>query len=198
MNQENEPIQFDEIIDEPLITDDGLLNPVAVAKLEAAIDAIPPTYERLAGNEEWSTPRGLFRNWISGALAKWAIRQSPYSMPERLADVIGYVNACLKRDVSWNAGDYAELSLCRINKLLHDILMTFEPFLAWNVPKKGRQQMKFVTAYDGPRDPDTDFIGLEALLHNVCLDIRDEWRADKAFDDDFEKRHPNTEKESER
>lgn len=185
----HEEIKFGDVIDEPLLTDDGLLNPVAMAKLEAAIQAVPPTYERLAANGEWSIPNGLFRDWIPAALAKWAIRQSPYHMPDGLVSVIGYLDACLKRAVPWNADDYAALSLCQINKLCHDILMDYKPFRLWNEPKRGKAQTQFVSAYDGPRDPDTDFIDLDALLHNVCLDIRNEWRAHKASDDEFERKY---------
>jgi hypothetical protein len=35
-------------------------------------------------------------------------------------------------------------------------------------------------------DPDRDFIDLDALLHNVCLDIRLERRASDAFNKQFE------------
>ena len=62
----------------------------------------------------------------------------------------------------------AELSLCEINKLCFDILyeQDVKEFDAWNEGE--------------------DFIDLDALLHNVCLDIRLERRAFKAFNDKFD------------
>jgi hypothetical protein len=181
--------EFDEVISEPFLTEDGFLNPACMNALGAAIDRSPPPYERFAGNAEWVKPRWIFYHHITAALAKWAIRQSPYHMPEHLMEVIGYLDACLRRDVKWNVLGMAELSLCQISKLLHDILMDrgVTYFDAWNVPKKGPHETKFTSAYDGPQDPDYDFIDLHALLHNVCLDIRNEHRASDAFDVKFEK-----------
>lgn len=167
-----------EMIPEPFLTEEGFVNPACMNALAAAIDGIPPTYERLAGDPEWSKPGWLFRWQITASLAKWAIWQSPYHMPEHLMDVVGYLDACLRRDVVWNSIGMAQLSLVQINKLLHDILMDkgVTYFDVWNVPKKGKHETKFTSAHDGPEDPDYDFIDLHALLHNVCLDIRDELR----------------------
>jgi len=181
--------EFDEVIPEPLLTEEGFVNQACLNALDAAIEKMPPTYERLAGDAEWAKPRGVFRGWITGALAKWAIRQSPYHMPEHLMEVVGYLDACLRRGVTWNSDDWAELSLCQVNKLLHDILMDkgVTYFDAWNVPKKGTHKTKFTSAHDDPQDPDYDFIDLHALLRNVCLDIRDERRRSDEFNAQFEK-----------
>ncbi len=180
--------QFDEIIPEPFLTEEGFVNPACLNALGAAIENMPPTYERLADNPEWNTPRWLFHYHITAALAKWAIRQSPYHMPERLMEVIGYLDACLRRDVKWDAEGMAELSLCQINKLLHDILMDkgVTYFDAWNVAKKGPYQEIYATGLEGPGDPDYDFIDLHALLHNVCLEIRDERHRADEFNAKFE------------
>lgn len=180
---------FDEVIEEPLLTEEGFLNPVAMNQLEKAIEGVGPTYQRLAGDSEWNTPHYLYPDYIVGSLAKWAVRQSPYHNPEGLEKVIGYLNACLKRDFQKAGRDLVEMSLCQINEYLHKNLMSLDVFLAWNNPKKGKVQIKFVSSDSEEGDPDCDFIDLDALLHNVCLDLRDEWRADKAFEEKFEKEH---------
>jgi hypothetical protein len=180
--------KFDEIISEPLLTDEGFVNELALRQLDIAINNIPPTYERLAGEPEWNVPRWVFLDNITGAFAKWAVRQSPYGCPENLESVIRYLAACLARDVPWDAMGMAKLSLCDINLLLHNILLDkgVTYFDAWNVPKKGKHETRFFSVMDGPGDPDYDFIDLYALLHNVCLDIRTERRAADDFDKRFE------------
>jgi hypothetical protein len=164
----NEDFEF---IDEPLMTDDGLLNPVCIAKLKAAIENMPPTYERLADDSEWNTPRYTSLREITGHLAHWAVRQvsdkTPY--PPGLENVIGFLDACIRSRFN---NEMALLSLCDINKLLHEVLMPKTFFQAWNDSK--------VLA---------GWLDLHALLHNVCISIRTERRANDAFDRKFEAEH---------
>lgn len=128
---------------------------------------MPPTYERLASDNEWNTPRLVFLREITGYLAHWAIRQIDQSdqtpFPPGLEVAIGFVDRCLRPRFDTN--EMAKLSLCDINKLLHETLMQEPFFLAWNDAKilKG-------------------WIDLHALLHNVCISIRDERRTFDAFD----------------
>lgn len=172
---------FDEIIDEPLLTDDGFINPVCMAQLDAAITAMPPTHERLAGEPEWSTPRWTFLREITGHLAHWAIRQigcnqshdkTPF--PPKLENVIGYLDACIRS--RFDQEEMARLSLCEINRLLHDILYEEKIVLSWND----------VNVLPG-------WLDLDALFHNVCISIRNERRAfdafDKEFEEDWEREH---------
>jgi len=174
-----------QFIEEPFFTDDGFQNPVAEAQLEAAIMNMPPTYERLADNPEWTEERYTFLKDITGGLAMWAVRQSPFDVPDGLAEVLGYLSACLRREVEWDKHGAAVLSLCGINKLLHEILMDFKLFQAWNEPRKSRPGISFVTAESLP-DPDHDFIDLDAVLHNVSLFIRDSRREFDRFNAEFE------------
>jgi hypothetical protein len=172
---------FDEIIDEPLLTDDGLLNPVCLAQLDAAIKNMPPTHERLAGDGEWNTPRWTFLREITGYLAHWAVRQigcertydkTPF--PPKLENVVGYLDACIRP--RFDRQEMALLSLCDISRMLHEILMEEKFFLAWN------DSTVLV-----------NWLDLDALIHNVCVSIRNERRAfdafDKAFEEDWERDH---------
>jgi hypothetical protein len=190
MENDHEP----EMLSQPLTTEDGALNPACMNELEAAIAGMGKTHERLASDDEWSATkdRWTFRSDIVGAFAMWACRQSPYGVPDGLENVCKYLNAALKTAFKWDTAGMQEISLCDINKALHEILMDqgVAEFDAWNRCKKGETpEINFVSAYDGPTDPDLDFIDLDALLHNVCMTIRDERRKNKAFDDDFEARH---------
>lgn len=186
-----DPLKPEDMLQEPLLTEDGLINPVCMAELSVAIASLPPTHIRLSGNEEWSSRKDhwVFRSEIVGAFAQAACRQSPYGVPDGLENVCKYLNACLKTIAPWNSHGMVEASLCDINRWLHEILMdqNLEEFDAWNRCRKGKTpDVAFASSYDRPADPDYDFIDLHALLHNVCLTIRDERRKNAAFDKKFE------------
>ncbi len=185
---------FDDIpmLPEPLLTEEGFENPNFMPALSAAIANMPETYDRLADDPEWNTPRWTFYREIVGALAQWAIRNisddgrdddlnvipldSP-PFPPDLEKVLGYVSACLKKQfMELNTCDplvgMAEVSLCDINRMLHEILTIeeFAPFMAWNT----KETMGEV------------WLDLSALLHNTCLTIRNERRDHDRFNKEFE------------
>lgn len=185
-------VPFDDIIKEPLLTEEGFVNPTCMAELESAINDSPPTYKRLSNDTEWSEKLFTGRKEIVGAFAMWACRQSPYGCPTGLETVCKYLNECLKIECVWNGTDipWAYLSLCDINKMLHDILYEkgVKAFDAWNECVAGKApNISFTSRYGqgDSYDPDKDFIDLDALLRNVCVTIRDERRKNKAFDEKF-------------
>lgn len=175
---------FDEFIDESLFTEDGFINPVAQNKLENAIKNMKPSYERLANDHEWSAKRWTFIKEILGSFAKYSIQLSPYGMPENLEKVLKYLEACLRKSYEWDVVEgkhWAQISLCEINKMLHDILGDFNLVLEWNEKKKDTRR--------DPDDPDTDFIDIHALFHQVCIDIRTDRREFDRFNEEFERNH---------
>jgi hypothetical protein len=190
MNEKNKDI---EMINEPLTTEEGFLNPACINELSEAINNMPKTHDRLANNPEWIEKRWTFLSEISGYLAMWAVRQSPHGCPDDLERVIKYLNACLVMHFKAENMQEAmvEISLCEINKLLYSILYEqgVTSFDNWNKPRVGKApDISFCSRYDKP-DPDHDFIDLDALLHNVCVSIRDERRKSDAFYKEFEKEH---------
>lgn len=185
---------FDEIISQPLTTEEGFLNPACMNELNDVIANLPKTYNRLTDDPEWSISKNqwTFKKDIVGAFAMWACRQSPYGVPDGLENVCKYLNAALSSCTNWGNIGMAECSLCDINRWLHEILYEqgIREFDNWNKCKKGNTpDIAFTSRYDGVKDPDYDFIDLDALLHNVCLSIRDERRKNKAFDEKFEKKY---------
>lgn len=180
---------IDVMIQEPLVTEDGFVNEACINELAAAFNNAPKTYERLKNDPEWSTKRVIVKDDITSGLAKYAIHQSPYACPDNLEIVIRYLDACLDRAVDWD-GPYdcptAYLSLCDINKLLYEILYDdkFSYFVDWNVPRKNVPQNERPDV--GDKNPDHDFIDLDALLHNVCLDIRADRREFDRFNNKFD------------
>ena len=189
----NKEIKFDETISQPLLTNEGYLNPACMNELESAINNMPKTFDRLSGDSEWSNKKDqwTFKSDIIGAFSMWACRQSPYGVPDGLENVCKYLNAALEScGDGWKNCGMQECSLVEINKWLYEILYEqgVEQFDAWNKCKSGNtSDIQFSSRYDGVRNPDTDFIDLDALLHNVCITIRNERRTFKAFNDKFDK-----------
>ena len=178
-----------QILSEPLLTSDGYLNPACMNELQATVAGMPKIFCRLKDDPEWATPKWIFAHDIVGAFAQWACRQSPYGVPTGLENVCKYLHAALLHEFKWNTGGMEQLSLCQINKALYDILYDqgIVEFDDWNKCKCGATpDIQFTSAMDHKRNPDEDFIDLDALLHNVCITIRDERRKDDAFDKKFE------------
>lgn len=188
MKENDENMEF---LTQPLLTEEGFVNEACIDELKSVIKNSSKPYEKWKNDDEWNEKVGIFRQHITSYLAKWAIRQSPYVCPDGLCEVVCYLDVCLKKEVEWDHNDYADLSLNKINELLYSILYEqgFSIFDSWNKPKKGGVEIVFSSRYSSGPDPDYDFIDLDALLRNVCIDIRDERRIHKKFDEEFEKKY---------
>lgn len=177
------------MLEHALLDEDGNINPMAMGEFSEEISAMGETYQRLRNDPEWSLRenRWTFKSDIVGAFAKWACRQSPYGVPDGLETVCKYLNSALSSVTRWREDGLTEASLCDINRWLHEILMNqgIELFDAWNEPKiKNGSEFHFVSRYsEYDHNPDEDFICLAALLHNVAIEIRDERRKNKAFEE---------------
>lgn len=181
------------MISQSLLTEEGFLNVNAVKELENEILNTPPVYERAKDDPEWSVKRWTFNKEIVGSFAKYAVQASPYACPEGLEFVCNFLSIELDKVFDFNTAGMAEISLCEINKALYDILYEkgIEPFDNWNKCKAGNTpDIVYTSRFDGKPNPDNDFIDLDALLRNVCLDIRMERRASDLFDAKFKEEHP--------
>ena len=106
---------------------------------------------------------------VIGYFACWAVRQSPYLMPENLEQGIEEFSKGLSRYI-----EFPIMTLKELREII-DIAIKNSPIIrAWNVPKKGNPRFGVCSRYDRPK-PDYDFIGLDALArnisHSVWLDI---------------------------
>lgn len=179
---DNIPDEQIEMLNAPLLTDDGFINPVCMAELSAAIKNMPPTYERLANRPEWNRPYCTPAWEFVANFALWAVMQNRTLPPPGLDNVLRYLRACLRETYlkPFNPEDAnpmycADLSLCDVNRILWEILGDNKQFNEWN--DKDAEGM------------DGWFIDLHALLHNVCISIRNERRHHYAFDRKFEREH---------
>jgi hypothetical protein len=180
------------MISQPFLTEEGFVNEACMNEFNKAIINMPKTYERLNNDIEWNVKRWTFKDDITGSFAKSAIKLSPYSCPNNLEKVIKYLDACLEKEIDWGEYGLVELSLCDINKLLYDILYEQNISICdeWNEPKKNWRKTEFSCLGEASKeDPDFDYISLDALFHNVCLDIRRERRADDKSDKEFKEEY---------
>lgn len=128
-------------------------------------------------------PLTISRNRVLGELASWAVQQSPYPVPEKLEIALSSFNSL------WPRGEYAQFeSPTDLRFVVLSTMHMVEEIIAWNQRKNGRDGPAFVSRYSEPH-PDNDFIDLDALARNIAMEC---WHAaadEKAFNDDFDKRH---------
>lgn len=112
---------------------------------------------------------------IVGALAMWAIRQSPYPMPEGLEAACSTLSIDLVE--IWDEREaelgFLDLSVKDVEEMLLAAFKTNISIERWNERKNGREGMGFSSRYDKP-SPDDDFIDLHALARNVAHSLKAE------------------------
>lgn len=164
------------MLSQPLVTEEGFLNEACMNELASVISSIPKTYERLKSDPEWSMRYWTIDTHILGSLAKTAVELFN-GCPPNLQEILEYLKVMLRRDIFTEKLEednfrMAELSLCEINKCLWDTIGELDMFVEWNNSDK----------YE-------NWIDLDACLHGVCIQIRNERRHNHAFDCKFEREH---------
>ncbi len=110
---------------------------------------------------------------LCGFIAKYATEQSPYHCPDDLVEVIrSFWNNALGERMKDMPESWPIIHATRENlkRVLETHLFTQPQVLAWNNRKNGRDGHGFISRHDGPRNPDDDFIDLDALRMNVVRD----------------------------
>lgn len=108
--------------------------------------------------------------YVAGAVACWAIRQSPYDVPDNLSIVTDLVTSAFRgcaREDEFGFCTFADRR--EFERVLSQSLRSIPEYMTWNERKNGNDSPHaFTSRYDGPRDPDDDFIDLDALERNVA------------------------------
>lgn len=115
-------------------------------------------------------------NQVIGTVAMWAVRQSPYpGGPHDLTMVLQRLERDIREDFSVG-GMMKKFDDWRdVEKYLSPKLRSIPEYMGWNERRNGNNAaFKFVSRYDGPGDPDNDFIDLDALERNVAMSIERE------------------------
>jgi hypothetical protein len=161
---------MEHILSQPLLTEEGFVNEACMNELSAAIANIPPTHERLSNDIEWSAKIYTCYRDITAAFGYVLIAQfqdtdqfaeqleKPPPFAPGLEEMVGYLTACIRPE--FDRLGYKCISLCEINKMCWDILGDSKRFNSWNTKEC----------------LGSHWLDLNALLHNVCLIIRDNRR----------------------
>lgn len=121
--------------------------------------------------------RAIFtsKSSVLGAVAKYAVTQSPYPRPDNLEVVLDKLDERLKLHFDKQPMGIAKFHDGQLLDILHLELANIPEYVAWNDRKNGNDApMKFTSRYDNDDNPDDDFIDLDALEHNVVREIESE------------------------
>lgn len=99
------------------------------------------------------------RETIFGALACWAVRLSPYLVPDGLEE------ALIEFDALFNVDEYFEASCNVLSKNIRSTFDSCPVILGWNIPRK-TVRVPIIGIGDGGWH--YDFIDLDALARNVA------------------------------
>jgi len=177
-----------EMLEQPLLTEDGFINEACMNELSTAIANMPKNHDRLAGDSEWSTPKWTHWRDVVGAFAQTCIRniadyyrdddlEEVYPdgvpiYPPELEKVLGYLGTCLRKEFTNREGilqkdGFANVSLCDISRMLYDILYDqgVTDFDAWNTEEGMGKH----------------WLDLDALMQQTCCQIKVERRENDRF-----------------
>lgn len=121
---------------------------------------------------------------VIGAMAMWAVRQHPRHNPPGLNRITARL---LEEANGWPDGA-PSLPMRRfsdvrsLDRWLHEVLAEHPVLTLWNSFERGKTpDLVFSSRFDGPGNPDYDFIDIDALLRNVAMTVmRDAERGQEA------------------
>jgi hypothetical protein len=112
-----------------------------------------------------TSSRTVLKSVVVAHFAMWAVRQSPYLLPEELDKGIEEFDLQLHSNIIAGIVTLIESTYSDLRGNIENAIRNSKIISSWNVPKKGSGRV-FVTAYSHPK-PDYDFIDLDALARNI-------------------------------
>ena len=114
--------------------------------------------------------------WISkkdltGGLAKWLVILSPYTVPEKLSEIITEFGENVP--YAFDTGRLACVSLATMCDAIYKVFEKIPNLMALNERKNGRQGVSITTRYSAKPEPVDDFIDIMALAQNVVCEFAD-------------------------
>jgi len=119
------------------------------------------------------------KNDLTGALAKWLVIQSPYTVPDNLPSCLEKFEGQLYRLGNFDRFDMLELELVGLTQKVYSILQTITDINSLNIPKnpaKRDRDIIFISRYSKFFPSDDDFIDILAVAQNIICELAD--RAD--------------------
>jgi hypothetical protein len=132
-------------------------------------------WRRLTGRKALPKQTVILEGSLRGIIARWAVHQSPYvNGPASLEAVLVEATKRFREDpqvgkVLGSAVICLPYERCAVEAWVKDLLDMPE-VKAWNNRKNGREGHGSISVYDNleERDPDDDFIDLDALYQNIA------------------------------
>ena len=127
---------------------------------------------------------------IVGHFAMWAVRLSPYHIPDNLGksieSLIKFIRNNFKAEIDLDDSYIFTACESKVRKALDEFAKSNEFVREWNKPKSG-DDVQFVTnsRYDSP-NPDDDIIDLDALVGDICRSLHQEVEKDEEFNKEFD------------
>lgn len=130
-------------------------------------------------SKRWEEPVVVLEKSLCGIIARWAVQQTPYTVPEGLEEVLAEVR---KRFCADPLGVKSfgmrhriiEADREHLHPYISGLLFDQPQVQAWNRPKiDDGSTMRFISAGDDEdaRDPDRDFIDIDALVQNIASSL---------------------------
>lgn len=114
--------------------------------------------------------RVVLKSTVLAHFTMWAVRQSPYLYPEKLAKGIEEMSIALGMDVSYGGG-FIETTCTGLGRIVRDSIELCVTVQSWNDAKDGSTEPYIFTTRYGEPHPDSDIIGLDALARNIAHSV---------------------------
>lgn len=112
-----------------------------------------------------------YKKSFTGALAKWLVKQSPYSVPDNLEICLEKFDKSIQKAFNFNTSGMVEIELSSLTCKINDLLEEIPEIMALNDRKNGREGMGFSSRYSKDADPDDDFIDIMAVAQNITCEF---------------------------
>jgi predicted oxidoreductase len=123
--------------------------------------------QKLVWNDKSS--RIVSKSVVVGHFAMWAVRQSPYLLPDNLDKGIEEFDKYLIYTVNACNEYLIETTYTELEDNIRKAITKSDIISSWNIAKKGTGNV-FVSTYSKPK-PDYDFIDLDALARNIAQSV---------------------------
>ncbi len=109
---------------------------------------------------------------FTGSLAKWLVKQSPYTVPDDLSICIEKFDAEIRKEFEFDANNITCIDLRGLTAIVNTVLEAIPEIAELNEPKSGHLNDIFVSRFDaGPENPDDNFIDIMAVAQNITCEF---------------------------
>lgn len=120
-----------------------------------------------------------FKKDFVGSLAKWLIRQSPYTVPDNLHKCLEDFDTAIGNYFSFDTAGMCEIDLSTLTPVVSLLLESIPEIMLLNERKNGDTSHAFTSRrFNEPPNPDNDFIDILAVAQNITCDFATDAESD--------------------